>query len=159
VTLQIAKDDRNAIAIGESVDLLVEHSPQFGVRALYVPVTLRRQLCRAPFVLLPSIRIRPEARSGAKGDLMEPGPQRVSDPECAGLPDQDEESGLEGVLCVVRVGQQSAADAHDHRAMTLDQGRESQLCDLALPGRETLEQLPVRELPDHSEIEERAELP
>jgi hypothetical protein len=43
--------------------------------------------------------------------------------------------------------------------MTLDQGRESQLCDLAPAGRESLEQLPVGKLPDHSEIEERAELP
>src|SRR5262249_28415632 len=41
-----------------------------------------------------------------------------------GLPDQDEEGGLEGVIGVVGVVQDTAADALDHAAVPLDEGGE-----------------------------------
>ena len=60
---------------------------------------------------------------------------------------------------VVRVGQHATADAQDHRAMPLHQDREGQLGGLAPVGREPLQELSVRQLPDRPEIEERAKLP
>ena len=63
---------------------------------------------------------------------MEPGTQRVAHPEAAGLLDQHEEGRLEGVLRVMGVVQLCATDPQDHRAVALDQHRESQLGGLAV---------------------------
>ena len=54
---------------------------------------------------------------------MEPARDRVAPIELAAA-GQDEERGLEGVLGVVRVAEQPAADAEDHRPMLPHQGRE-----------------------------------
>ena len=43
--------------------------------------------------------------------------------------------------------------------MPLDQDREGQLSHLAPIGREPLQELAVRQLPDSSQVEERAEVP
>ena len=59
---------------------------------------------------------------------------------------------------VVRVGQDAPADAQDHRPVPLDQGREGQLGRLAPAGREPLQELPVRQLPDGSDVHQRADL-
>ena len=90
---------------------------------------------------------------------MEPGTQRIPDPEATSLLDQDQEGGLESVQRVVRVGESSATDAQDHRPMPLDQGCESQFPGLTLAGREPLEQLPVRQVPDDPHVEEGVDLP
>ena len=90
---------------------------------------------------------------------MEPGAQRIPHPEGPGLPDQDQERRLERILGVVRVGQDAPADAQDHRPMPLDQDREGQLGRLAPIGREPLQELPVGQLADRPDVEERAELP
>ena len=90
---------------------------------------------------------------------MEPGAQGIPNPQAAGLLDQDQERGLEGILCVVRVDERGAADAQNHRPVALHQGLESQFGDLAPARREPLQQLSVRKLPDRPEIEERVELP
>jgi hypothetical protein len=90
---------------------------------------------------------------------MEPGAQGVAHPEAAGLPDQDEEGGLEGVVRVVRVVEHAPADAEDHRPVPLDQGREGQLRGLAAAGREPLQELAVSQLPGRPDVVERADLP
>ena len=58
---------------------------------------------------------------------MEPGAERVADPERAGLAGEDEEDGLEGVLGLVLVAERGAADAPDHRPVALDQQGEGRL--------------------------------
>ena len=88
------------------------------------------------------------------GHPMEPGADRVADPEPAGLPDQDQEGRLEGVLRVVRVGQHAPADAEDHRAMPLDQGREGQLGGLGGARRESFQELAVRQARARAALEE-----
>ena len=90
---------------------------------------------------------------------MEPGAERVADPERPRLADQDQEGGLEGVLGVVRVAEDAPADAQDHRPVPLDQGREGQLGRLAAPGREPLEELAVGQSRRRSGRQQRAELP
>ena len=89
---------------------------------------------------------------------MEPGTQRIPHPERPGLLDQDQERGLEGILCIVRVDQHAPADAQDHRPVPLDQDREGQLGRLAPVGREPLQELAVGQVPDRPHVEERAEL-
>ena len=89
---------------------------------------------------------------------MEPGAERVPHPEAAGLLDQDQERGLEGILRVVRVGEHAPADAQDHRPVPLDQDREGQLGRLAAVGREPLQELAVGQLADRPHVEERAKL-
>ena len=66
-------------------------------------------------------RIRPGRGRGEMGHPMEPGPQRVADPERAGPADQDQESRLEGVVGIVGCRGARAAGAEHHRPVTLDQ--------------------------------------
>src|SRR5215213_9739855 len=90
---------------------------------------------------------------------MEPGAQRVSNPERAGLPDQGQEGGLEGILDIIRIAEIIPADAEDHRPVPLDQGCEGQLGRLGVLGREPFEELTVGELPDGPQVEQGSELP
>ncbi len=88
---------------------------------------------------------------------MQPGAERISHPERAGLLDEYEEGRLEGVVCVVDIRKPGAADAHHHRTVTLHERREGQFGSLAVPGREPLQQLPVREFAKRPQVEERVE--
>ena len=97
------------------------------------------------------------ARGRAEGDLVQPGTQRVFHPQPPRLLDQHQESGLEGILRVMRVGQHAPADPPDHRAVPLDQGRERKLRGLAPAGREPLQELPVRKIPDGSDVHQQAD--
>ena len=98
---------------------------------------------RAPLVLTPPSCGRPGSGGDAVGDAMEPGAQRVSNPERARLLDQGQEGGLEGILDIIRIAECIPADAEDHRPVPLDQGREGQLGGLAVLGREPFEELTV----------------
>src|SRR3954469_1392966 len=90
---------------------------------------------------------------------MEPGAQRVSNPERAGLPDQGQEGGLEGILDIIRIAEIIPADAEDHRPVPPDEGCEGQLGRLGVLGREPFEELTVGELPDGPQVEQGSELP
>ena len=70
---------------------------------------------------------------------MEPGTQGIANPKGAGLLDEDQECGLEGVMGVVRVGELGAADPQDHRAVTFDQSLEGEFGDFAGAGRESFQ--------------------
>jgi hypothetical protein len=61
------------------------------------------------------------------GHAVQPAAQGLRCPQRAGLADQDEEGGLEGVGGVGLVLQDAAADAQDHGAVPPDQGREGRL--------------------------------
>ena len=58
------------------------------------------------------------------GDLAQPAAEAVLAPDRPSLADEDQEGGLEGVLGVVGVVEDRAADAQHHRPVPLDQGRE-----------------------------------
>src|SRR5262249_12258266 len=121
--LQAAQDEGLAVLLGQAVQLLIEHGLQ-----------------------LPPGEVRGGRTRGLSGSLglvaaaAGPGPPRlhgdaVSDPvqpagdgtfldDGAGLAGQDEERGLEGVLGVLFLAQETAADAHHQRAVALHEGRE-----------------------------------
>ena len=91
---------------------------------------------------------------------MEPGADRVADPERAGLAGQDEEDGLEGVLGLVLVAEGGAADPPDHRPVPLDQRGEGRLgrAVIAATG-EPLQERTVGQAGGRAAVEDRAEPP
>ncbi len=134
----------------------MEHTLQLGAGSVFVQHHVRRVLRRAIFVPPSPGGIRPCTGRRAKGHLMQPRAQRIPDPQAAGLLDQNQERGLKRILGVVRVCKLRPTNAQHHCPVPLDQRLESQLGDFAPIGREPFEQLPVRQLPDRSDIEERA---
>jgi hypothetical protein len=62
---------------------------------------------------------------------MEPGPERIPNPQTAGALDKDEERSLKRILGVMRVGKLGATNTQDHRAMALNQRLESRFGELA----------------------------
>ena len=75
----------------------------------------------------------------------------------AGPAGQQQERDLERILGQMRVGQQVAADAQDHRPVPLDQGGEGRLGRLATTG-EVIEQGAIRHRAHRPDAEERADL-
>ena len=85
---------------------------------------------------------RPGAESGAVGDAVEPASDGLAVGDGGGLLGQDEEGRLEGVLGVLGVAEDAAADGQHHRPVPAHQGREG---GVVAAGDELAEQLPVRE--------------
>ena len=77
-------------------------------------------------------------------------------PDRAGLLDQDEEGGLEGVLGVVGVAQDAPADGQDHRPVPRHQRLEGRRIAL---GEEAVEELRVGEPGDGPAAEQAVDLP
>jgi hypothetical protein len=86
----------------------------------------------------------PAARAGADGDPVrdgrQPAPQRIVPADAAGLVEQDEERGLEGVVEVVAVAQDLPAHGEDPRAVPAQQLLERAL---VLAGQVAVEDLSV----------------
>ena len=75
--------------------------------------------------------------------------------------DQHEEDCLKGILGVVFVAQDCAADAQHHRTMTFDQRREGELGRI-VPGRsacELFQELTVSQFGGHPLVKYRTEVP
>jgi hypothetical protein len=85
------------------------------------------------------------------GDPMEPGSQRFAATDGAGLADQDEKGGLEGVFGAVGVTKDRAAGVIDHRAMPLDKRSEGRLVPII---KKTAEELAVRDASERAVVEE-----
>src|SRR4051812_4587570 len=79
--LQQAKYDRVAVSPGQPADLLVDRRVE--VVAIDLVGSSGRQTGRACLVSPAPCGGRPGARRGAKGDLVEPGTERVAHPERA----------------------------------------------------------------------------
>ena len=94
-------------------------------------------------------RIRLGPPGHALGDTVEPTGHRLTLSDRYGPPRQDQERGLERILGVVRVAQDLAADAQDHRPVPLDQRREPGLGRLITTAHEPLQELTIRQVPDH----------
>jgi hypothetical protein len=162
--LDVAEDDRPSRRLGQSGDLGVE---DLGVLALGHRVLDRSgggrlSLTDGPVVLGPPDT--PDAAAGLaggpEGDAMEPGAEGVAVADRSGLPRQDEENGLEGVLGVVGVAKELSADGEDHRAVPGDDRGESGLGGEGVAiGVEPLEELAVGQPDGRAGGEERPELP
>ena len=87
---------------------------------------------------------------------MQPAAQGVAGADRAGLPGQDQEGGLEGVLDVVLVPQDGAAGGQDHRAVPGDQGLEG---GLVAVGGVTGQELAVAQADGRAVVEQVAEVP
>jgi hypothetical protein len=72
---------------------------------------------------------------------------------------QDQEGRLKGILGVVWVAEDRAADAEHHRTVSLQQSLERQFAGLTVCGHEPLEELLVGDVADHAFMEERAGVP
>jgi hypothetical protein len=158
LALQVAKNDRDTIALGKPVDLLVENRPP-----PFEPTCLGGR--SASGLGGPALEGSPapcgrlDLNGQPFGDSMKPGPERVVNPELTSLAQEHQERGLEGVLGIMGITEQHGADAEDHRPMPLNQ---SSKCGLGLVGfasREALEQLAVRKVADCTQLIKGAKLP
>ena len=89
---------------------------------------------------------------------VKPTGQGIGLPHRAGFTGQHQERGLEGVVGVLRVAEDLPADAEDHRPVALHQRREGRLVGSVPQRQEPLNELPVREVADHTEPQEGGEL-
>src|SRR5262249_2405546 len=81
--------------------------------------------------------------------------QRTVPPQRRRLAHEDEEGGLEGVLGVLCVAQDAAANAQHHRPVPHEQGREG---GLVVPRHEALEERRVGQGKGGATVEETADL-
>jgi hypothetical protein len=86
-------------------------------------------------------------------DPVEPTGYGMTQADRAGLANEEQERGLEGILGVVRVAEHVLADTEHHRAMALDQGGEGGRRFIARAG-EVLHQLPIGQAGERSLLEE-----
>jgi hypothetical protein len=71
---------------------------------------------------------------------MQPAPDKVALPDSRRFTDQDQESCLKGILGVLRIAKDSAANAHYHRSMPSEEGLKG--C-FVTAIEECLQQLPI----------------
>ena len=124
--LQVAEDDGPSITFGEPVDLLVEHGTGV-VPGRARGHSLACQLGGPLFLTAAPEGVGLDLKRDAPGHAMEPAADRSVDPDRPGLASQQQEGGLEGVVGIVGIVEDPAADGHDHPPMTLDQGLEGEL--------------------------------
>jgi len=89
---------------------------------------------------------------------MEPRSKRIANPEPARFPHEHQKRRLEGIVAIVRIGENSATNPQNHRAMAFDKHRERKLSSLAASRREPLKKLAVRKVADRPHAEERLKL-
>jgi hypothetical protein len=156
MTLEITEHDRQAKAARKLIDFFVKGlGPVIpGLDVAMGVADLRRLSFDCPLTALGPL----QPTGGAASDLMEPGSNGISHPEIGSLSGKDEERGLERILGVVIVADDSATHAKDHRAVALDQGCKCGLGRLAMAASELLEQLTIRQTGHHSHIKESLEV-
>jgi hypothetical protein len=98
----------------------------------------------------------PSAGRNPKRHPVQPGGHRVSLPDRLSLPEQYEESRLEGIFGVVGICEQPAAHPPHHRAVPLDQCLEGCLVNM-VASRKPLEQLPIRQVANNAGFEQDTE--
>ena len=122
-----------------------------------VPLEVGLHLRGPPFVRPPPGQIHPGPQGDASSDPQEPAGQGVPPPDRPRPRCQDQERGLEGILGVVGVAQDVAADIEDHRPMPCHQRLECRLGGLAAPSEESIQELGVGEVPGHPDMGECVE--
>jgi hypothetical protein len=126
LTLEVAEDDRYAIAIGKPMDLL-EQLGGVNRRLERKLGSLRPLLGRMPLERAPAsgISSRPGGNPGSNPE--EPARHRVPLANRAGTARAHQKRSLKRIFLVVRVAQQLAADILHHRSMAPDQYLEGRL--------------------------------
>src|SRR5262249_35735207 len=99
---------------------------------------------------------RPRFPGRLRGDAVEPVADLLPRHDRGRAAGEDEEGGLEGVLGVVVVAEDPAADAPDHRPVALHQGLEG---GLLATRDEAFQELAVGEPDERPRLEEGAEVP
>ena len=119
LALHVAQHDRQTMLLGEAVDLAVEQGEPFAVA--------RRDPARHVFERFLLGATADAHGLGLQGnaisDAVEPGADALPRHDCGGLADEDEKGGLEGVVGVVHVAEDAAANAEHHRSMAAHDGR------------------------------------
>ena len=154
-TFQVAEDHRQPLTIGQAVELLVDNRGHVGLKPR--PGRFRDGHGRClRFMPAPPTGGDVRLHGGAIGDAVQPAAQRVGGADRAGLPRQDEEGRLEGVLDVVLVLEDGAAGGQDHRAVTGHQRLEGGLVvRLGISGQE----LAITQPDGGAVVEQVAEVP
>ena len=138
--LQVAEHDRGAEPLRQTLDFLVDRRTIVFIRRSLVGSWSGRPLGPPALVRPPPGRGGSGARGDAGGDPEEPAPDRAPIPDRCGPAGEDQERRLERIFGVVRVAEDRAADAQDHRAVPVHQDGER---GLVPPGQEAIQQLPV----------------
>ena len=159
--LEVAEHHGRPIPAGQPGDLLVDRRPQFvpafgvGRRGFVGGIEPFEAPDAGP--LGPGDGPRPQRHPDA--DPVEPSPERIVHADQRGLAGEDEEHRLERIGRGVVVAQHPAADAQDHRAVPLHQGRKRRLGrgDI-LPAEEPRQQLGIRQPADDADAEQRLQV-
>ncbi len=153
--LKVAEDHRQAVPIGQAVELLVDDRRKVGIGSVVGGVEHGHGgpglLAMAP----------PPGAGGlldrrAIGDAVQPAGQRVPGADRPRLAGQHQEGGLEGVLDVVLVPERGAAGGQDHRPVPRDDRLEGRLVAI---GGEAGQELAVAEADGRAAAEQVAEVP
>src|SRR4051812_38157030 len=100
----------------------------------------------------PTVGVRLRPRRDPPGNSVEPAGDGVCPPDGCSLAREDQERSLEGILGILPVAQDLAANAQDHRPVPLHECRECGLRRRIALGEEPLEQLPVRKGADDPDL-------
>ncbi len=147
----------------EGLGLLAGQGPLFGRldhRRLDRDARTRTGMPHGVALLVPATASEPSPRlaSRTEGDPIQPVRQQVGISDRPGPAGQDQEDGLEGVLGMVAVAQDLAADVQDHRPVTRHQGGEGGFAAGIAPVVEPLEELAVGQTDDGTAVEQRPDL-
>jgi hypothetical protein len=121
---EVTEQQRHPLRLREPRQFLVEQAAQLApgdvlgrVGGVY---TRAGDVRRGPPTLAPGQGLARQA----VGDAVQPAADRLAASDRRGLARQDQEGGLEGVLGIVGVAEDAAADAEHHRPVAADEGLE-----------------------------------
>ena len=140
---EVAEDDYRTERLGESGHFGVEGGQHLGFRGVD---RVRRGLIGddpATLSATAAVAVGPDFRGDLSADAVQPATERVVDPVRPASADQDQERGLEGVVGVGRVVEDSSANAPDHRAVAENQGFERRLTSTVGTCQEAVEEFAV----------------
>ena len=153
--LQVAEDHRQPVLLRQPVDLLVHDARDVGIGPGVGHGHGRHRRCLR-LAAAPPPRLDARLHGRAIRHAVQPAAQGVAGADRAGLPGQDQEGGLEGVLDVLLVPQHGAAGRQDHRAVPRHQGLEGRL---VAGGGVSGQQLAVTQADGRAVVEQVAEVP
>ncbi len=137
--LQVAQDDSRPVTGGQALQFLVEQRTQV-LPGVVGPIGSGHGANRC-LLHMAAAGGGPGLERGVVSHAVQPVADGPPGQKPRGLADQDQESGLEGVLGVVAVFQDALTDSKDHPSMAAHQCREGTL---VVAGQESIQQLSVR---------------
>ena len=119
--LEITVDDCEAESFGQSGDFFVECRQQIIGRGWPTLFHCVFHLPHLPFECAPPGRCDIGLNGNPVCDPVQPAAEGIPTADGVPLFDQDQEGGLEGIFGIMRVAQDSAADAQDHGPVAHDE--------------------------------------